>query len=124
VQVPTYGPAQATSVDDTNFVAAATVMPANDNLSGSGSWSFLSDGEYWSPFSWTEESSDEDMDYFAVLDVAAASPRRGWRLARRSIFLVRGPSAGDEGWCRSIAWVRFSEVVGAARWGWSGTVFE
>jgi hypothetical protein len=124
VQVLTYGPAQATSVDDTNFVVAATVMPANDNLSGSGSWSFSSDGEYGSPFSWTEESSVEDLDYFAVLDVAAASPRRGWRLARRSIILVRGPSAGDEGWCRSIAWARFREVVGAAGWGWSGTVFE
>jgi hypothetical protein len=47
-----------------------------------------------------------------------------WRLARWLIFLVRGPSAGGEGWCRSIVWVRFREVVGAAIWGWSGTVFE
>jgi hypothetical protein len=31
----------------------------------------LSDGESGSSFSWTEESSDEDLDYFAVLDVAA-----------------------------------------------------
>ena len=58
--------------DDTNFVVAATVVPANDNLSGSGSGSFLSDGEFGSPFSWTEESSDEDLDYFVALDVAAA----------------------------------------------------
>jgi hypothetical protein len=38
---------------------------------------FSSDGESGSPFSWTEESSDEDLDYFAALDVAAAesSPR-------------------------------------------------
>ena len=52
-------------------------MPANDNLSGSGSGCFLSDGESGSLFSWTEESSDEDLDYFAMLDVAAAesSPR-------------------------------------------------
>jgi hypothetical protein len=52
-------------------------MPINDNLSGSGSGSFLSDGEFGSPFSWTEESSDEYLDYFAALDVAAAesSPR-------------------------------------------------
>jgi hypothetical protein len=73
----TYGPAQAIVVDDTSFVAAATVMPANDSLTGSGSWCFLSDGESESPFSWTEESSDEDLDYFVVLDVAAAesSPR-------------------------------------------------
>ena len=77
MQVPTYGPAQATAADNTNFVAAATVVPANDNLSGSGSGSFSSDGEFGSPFSWTEESSDEDLDYFAVLDVAAveSSPR-------------------------------------------------
>jgi hypothetical protein len=45
VQVPTYGPAQATAVDNTNFVAAATVVSANDNLSGFGSGSFSSDGE-------------------------------------------------------------------------------
>jgi hypothetical protein len=52
-------------------------VPANDNLSGFESGSFSSDGEFGSPFSWTEESSDEDLDYFATLDVAAAetSPR-------------------------------------------------
>jgi hypothetical protein len=76
-QVPTYGPAQVTTADDTNFVAVATSVPANDNLSGSGSGSFSSDGEFESPFSWTEESLGEDLDYFAALDVAAAesSPR-------------------------------------------------
>ena len=47
-------------------------MPTNDNLSGSGSGSFLSNGEFGSPFSWTKESSDEYLDYFAALDVAAA----------------------------------------------------
>jgi hypothetical protein len=52
-------------------------VPAKDNLCCSGSGSFSSDGESGSKFSWTEESSDEDLDYFAVLDVAAAesSPR-------------------------------------------------
>ena len=53
-------------------------MPANDSLSGSESGSFSSDGgEFESPFCWAEESSDEDLDYFAALDVAAAesSPR-------------------------------------------------
>jgi hypothetical protein len=30
------------------------------------------DGESGSSFSWTEESSDEGLDYFAALDVAAA----------------------------------------------------
>jgi hypothetical protein len=47
-------------------------MPANDNLSISGSGCFASDGESGSSFSWTEESSDEGLDYFAALDVAAA----------------------------------------------------
>jgi hypothetical protein len=72
-----YGPAQATAADDTNFVAAATVVPANDSLTGSGSGCFSSDGESGSPFSWTEESLDEDLDYLVALDVAAAesSPR-------------------------------------------------
>jgi hypothetical protein len=46
-------------------------VPANDKLYGSRSGSFSSDGEFGSPFSWTEESSDEDLDYFAALDVAA-----------------------------------------------------
>jgi hypothetical protein len=52
-------------------------VPTNDSLSGSESGSWSSDGgEFGSPFSWTE-SSDEDLDYFAALDVAAAesSPR-------------------------------------------------
>jgi hypothetical protein len=58
-------------------VAATTVGPADNNLFGFGSECFESDGEYGSLFSWTEESSDEGLDYFAVLDVAAAesSPR-------------------------------------------------
>jgi hypothetical protein len=52
-------------------------MPTNESLTGSGSGCFSSDGEPESPFSWTEESSDEDLDYFSTLDVAAAesSPR-------------------------------------------------
>jgi hypothetical protein len=52
-------------------------VPADDNLSGSGFECFESDGESGSSFSWTEESSNEGLDYFAALDVAAAesSPR-------------------------------------------------
>jgi hypothetical protein len=72
VQVPTFGPAQATAIGNANFVAAATVVPVDDNLSGSGSECFVSDGESRSSFSWTEESSDEGLDYFAALDVATA----------------------------------------------------
>jgi hypothetical protein len=47
-------------------------VPANDNLSVSMSDDFLSDGESGSSFPWTEESSDEGLDYFVQLDVAAA----------------------------------------------------
>ena len=56
---------------------ASTVVPVDDNLFGSGSECFESDSESGSSFSWTEESSDEGLDYFAALDVAAAesSPR-------------------------------------------------
>jgi hypothetical protein len=52
-------------------------VPANDNLFGSVSECVVSDGESGSSFSWTEESSYEGLDYFVVLDVAAAesSPR-------------------------------------------------
>jgi hypothetical protein len=54
-------------------VASANAVPVNENLSGSETVSWSSDGgEFGSPFSWTEESSDEDLDYFATLDVAAA----------------------------------------------------
>jgi hypothetical protein len=58
-------------------VVASTVLSANNNLFGSMSECFESDGESGSLFSWTEESSDEGLDYFAALDVAAAetSPR-------------------------------------------------
>jgi hypothetical protein len=50
-KVLTSGPAQATPTDDTNFVAAATAVPANDSLSGSKSGSFSCDGEFGSLFS-------------------------------------------------------------------------
>jgi hypothetical protein len=47
-------------------------VPANDNLFGSGSECFESDGESGSLFSWTKESSNEGLDYFAALDVVTA----------------------------------------------------
>jgi hypothetical protein len=59
-------------------VAAANAVPPNDSFFGSESGSFLSDGVgFEGLFSWTEESSDEYLDYFAALDVAVAesSPR-------------------------------------------------
>jgi hypothetical protein len=72
VQVPTFGPAQATAADNTDFVAASTIVSVNDSLFGSVSKCFESDGESGRSFPWTEESSDEGLDYFVALDVAAA----------------------------------------------------
>ena len=82
-------------------------MPTNDSLSGSESGSFSSDGEFESPCSWTEESSDEDLDYFAALDVAAAEsslrlevgeafdPPAGARFERRRRKVVAKHSVGE-----------------------------
>jgi hypothetical protein len=46
-------------------------VPADDSLFGSVSECFEFDGESGSSFPWTEESSDEGLDYFVALDVAA-----------------------------------------------------
>jgi hypothetical protein len=43
---------------------------ADDSVPGFMSECFESDGESRSLFPWTEESSDEGLDYFVVLDVA------------------------------------------------------
>jgi hypothetical protein len=48
-------------------------VAADDDSFGSVSKCFESDGS-GSSIAWTEESSDEDLDYFAALDVAAAEP--------------------------------------------------
>ena len=53
-------------------MVASTVVPVDDNLFGSVSECFESGGESESSFSWMEESSDEGLDYFVALDVAAA----------------------------------------------------
>jgi hypothetical protein len=45
---------------------------ADDSLFDSVSECFDSDGESGSSFPWTEESSDEGLDYFVALDLAAA----------------------------------------------------
>jgi hypothetical protein len=71
-QVPTSGPAEATPTDDSNFVATASVMRINENLCDTETVSWSSDGgEFGSLFSWTEESSAEDLDYFVALNVVA-----------------------------------------------------
>jgi hypothetical protein len=67
-QVQDFGPAHATTT--TNFLAASIV---DDGNKSDGSASKFSDfGDSGSSVEWTEESSEEDLDYFAALDVAAA----------------------------------------------------
>ena len=97
-------------------------MPADDSLFGSVSECFESDGESRSSFPWTEESSDEGLDYFVALDVAAVetSPR----VEGARIFLVRVLGVGGEGWWENIVWVNFCEVANAVVWGWSVAVSE
>jgi hypothetical protein len=48
-------------------------VAADDDSFGSVSKCFESN-DSGSSIAWTEESSDEDLDYFAALDVAAAKP--------------------------------------------------
>jgi hypothetical protein len=60
----------ATATDNAIFVAASTVA-ADDDSFGSLSMCFEFD-DSGSLIVWTEESSDEDLDYFAALDMAAA----------------------------------------------------
>ena len=85
-QVQDFGPAHATAT--TNFLAASIVDDVNKS---DGSTSKFSDfGDSGSSVEWTEESSDEDLDYFAALDVAAAeaSPRDA------DAEVAPGPSTG------------------------------
>jgi hypothetical protein len=122
------GPAQATPTDvDIIFVAAANAVPVNGNSSRSEAESWSSDGgDFGSPFSWIEESSDEDLDYFAALDVVATES-----LARPKVREGSAPPSGaiaeehrGERWCRSTMLVRCHEVRGVDGWGWNDPVFD
>ena len=85
-QVQDFGPAHATAT--TEFLAASTAEGGNE-YGGSVS-EFFDFTDSGSSVEWTEESSDEDLDYFAALDVAAveASPRAA------GAEDVPGPSTG------------------------------
>jgi hypothetical protein len=85
VQVLRFGPAHATATDNAIFVAASTVA-ADDDSFDSLSKCFESD-DSGSSIVWTEESSDEDLDYFAALDVAAEDPPGAstWCRRRRAV---------------------------------------
>jgi hypothetical protein len=54
------------------MAADATFLSGNvSEGSELGSWS-LDEEEFGSPFSWVEESSEDDLDYFAALDLATS----------------------------------------------------
>jgi hypothetical protein len=74
-RVQDFGPAHAIVTVNDNFVGASTVVDEDDS-DDSVSKCFESD-DSGSSIVWTEESSDEDLDYFAALHVATAeaSPR-------------------------------------------------
>jgi hypothetical protein len=86
-------------------VAASTVDAVNESDESASKFSDL--GDSGSSVEWTEESSDEDLDYFAALDVAAveASPRAA------DAEVVPGLSA-ERRWQRAVAKRRVSEVDG------------
>jgi hypothetical protein len=67
-QVQDFGPAHTTAT--TKFLAASTAEDGNE-CGGSAS-EFFDCADSGSSVEWTEESSEEDLDYFAALDVAAA----------------------------------------------------
>jgi hypothetical protein len=86
-------------------VAASTVVAENDS-DDSVSKFFKSD-DSGSSVVWTEESSDEDLDYFAALDVAAAEASP----CAMDAEVLPGPSAGRRR-RRAVAKRRVSEVEG------------
>jgi hypothetical protein len=72
-QVQDFGSTHTTAT--ANFVVASTVVAGNESDGSTSKFSKFDD--YGSSVLWTEESSDEGLDYFAALDVAEAeaSPR-------------------------------------------------
>jgi hypothetical protein len=102
-QVQDFGHAQATAT--ANLVAASTVVAGNESDESTSKFSDFGDSR--SSVEWTEESSDEDLDYFAALDVAAAeaSPRV------TDAEVLHGLSAGRRR-RRAVAKRRVSEVDG------------
>ena len=102
-QVQDFGPAHATAT--ANVLPASTVDAGNESDESASKFTDFDDSG--SLVEWTEESSDEDLDYFAALDVAAAeaSPRAV------DAEVVPGPSAGRRR-RRAVAKRRVSEADG------------
>jgi hypothetical protein len=85
-------------------VATSTVVAEND--SGDSVSKFFESDDSRSSVVWTEESSDEDLDYFVALDVALAEAS-----SRVMGAEVPGPSVGRRR-RRAVAKRRVSEVEG------------
>ena len=102
-QVQDFGPAHATAT--ANFLAASTLDDGNKSDESASKFSDF--GDSGSSVEWTDESTDEDLDYFAALDVAAAeaSPHAV------DAEVVPGPSAGRRR-RRAVAKRRVSEADG------------
>jgi hypothetical protein len=103
-QVQDFGPAHTTAT--TKFLAASTAEDGNE-CGGSAS-EFFDCADSGSSVEWTEESSEEDLDYFAALDVAAAEASPHVAGAGD----VAGPSTGRRR-RRAIAKRRVSGAEGA-----------
>ena len=103
-QVQDFGPAHATAT--TKFLAASTAEAGNE-CGGSAS-EFFDFTDSGSSVEWTEESSEEDLDYFAALDVAAAEAAPHAADAPG----VPGPSTGHRR-RRAVAKRRISAEEGA-----------
>jgi hypothetical protein len=99
-QVQDFGPAHATAT--TEFLAASTAEGGNE-YGGSAS-EFFDFTDSGSSVEWTEESSEEDLDYFAALDVAAAEASTHVADAPD----VPGPSTGRRRRRRAVAKRRVS----------------
>jgi hypothetical protein len=67
-QVQDFGPAHTTGT--TKILAASTAEDGNE--CGGSTSEFFDCADSGSLVEWTEESSEEDLDYFVALDVAAA----------------------------------------------------
>jgi hypothetical protein len=102
-QVQDFGPAHATAT--TNFLAASTVDGGNKYDGSASEFSEFADSG--SSVEWTEESSEEDLDYFTALDVAAAEAS----LHAADTEDVPGPSTGRR-WRRAVVKRRVSEAEG------------
>jgi hypothetical protein len=102
-QVQDFGPAHATAT--ANLVAASTVVAGNESDESTSKFSEFDDSG--SSVVWTEESSDEGLDYFAALDVAeaGATPRA------TDAEVLPGPSVGRRR-RRAVAKRRVSELDG------------